>query len=91
MNRIFSRVDEGIEVKFSSFNFSGGEVNVKLLDFSFSPVTIICDFKSSDDLMELLLLTDAIRRQDPKIHIQLVLPYLPYARQEAQGELKTVF
>lgn len=34
------------------------------------------------DVMELLTVTDAIRRLRPKMPIHLVLPYLPYARQD---------
>jgi ribose-phosphate pyrophosphokinase len=80
------------EASVKIFNFSGGEVQVKV---SQAPIygnevcRIEAHVRNSDDLMTLLLLTDAIRRdRNPKV-INLVMPYLPYARQDrvcASGE-----
>jgi ribose-phosphate pyrophosphokinase len=78
-------------IKYTAFKFSGGEIQVKL-DLNLpvcSEVTIEGNIESSDDLMEVLMLADALRRsykeidyrrEDLKIH--LVCPYLPYARQD---------
>ena len=47
-------------------------------------VVITADLRSGDDIMELLMVTDALRRlpggRSAAIH--LVVPYLPYARQD---------
>ena len=71
--------------------FSGGEVHVKLdpkYDEILVPFTILARIDSSDDVMKLLLVTDAIRRAGcPRL--SLAMPYLPYARQDRvcnQGE-----
>jgi len=75
-----------------SFKFSGGEIQVKLtktqrqnlLIHPIAEIIISAKVQSPDDIMKLLLTTDAIRRTiaDPNKNIQLVLPYLPYARQD---------
>lgn len=89
------------QVGYSSFKFSGGEVQVKgqlidpdnRTDWKFEwpgrckLARIVAHIRSSDDLMELLLLTDAVRRYYTKrgcynLPIDLELPYLPYARQD---------
>jgi ribose-phosphate pyrophosphokinase len=67
--------------------FSGGEVQVRLAERgSFvCAVTaeIRADIRSSDDVMELLMVTDAVRRRfGPLVEIHLRMPYLPYARQD---------
>ena len=73
------------DVPVRSFVFPGGEVQVRIEDADPAPpgaVTIRAKVTTANDLMELLLLTDAVRRHygDPAIH--LVCPYLPYARQD---------
>ena len=83
----------GINWPFKSFIFPGGEIGVKL---EISPVafasktglyantqsqTILARLTNSSDIMELVMLTDALRRID-KTPIELVMPYIPYARQD---------
>ena len=67
------------------FKFPGGEVHVRLVDtedYSTSiPVTISARIRCSDDIMTLLLQTDALRRAGWK-DIDLLMPYVPYARQD---------
>lgn len=67
-----------------SFLFPGGEVGVKVSGGSEDEVTITTRIQNSNDVMELLMVTDAVRRmstnRSKKIH--LLLPYLPYARQD---------
>jgi ribose-phosphate pyrophosphokinase len=68
--------------------FSGGEVHVGIASRAPDKATIEAHVRSSDDLMELLLATDALRRLGTR-EIRLVMPYLPYARQDrvcAPGE-----
>lgn len=75
--------DRAIPVR--TFVFPGGEVQVRIEDPEPThpdAVTIKAALHTANALMELLLLTDAVRRHygDPAIH--LVCPYLPYARQD---------
>lgn len=67
------------------FKFPGGEVHVRLGDTEHynksSAATITALLHSSDNVMELLLQTDALRRAGWK-DIDLVMPYVPYARQD---------
>lgn len=43
---------------------------------------ITLNWEGNDDLINLALLVDAIRRRMPEIQIGLVMPYFPYARQD---------
>lgn len=74
-------------VGLKTFTFSGGEVQVRLdlapdEIIAFHRIDITAHIWSSDDLMELLLIANAIRRLYPSVTISLTLPYLPYARQD---------
>lgn len=69
-------------------NFPGGEVKVDInvgskdAQFDIDTVTVYAALQSSDDIMALLLATDALRRHFPRADIDLVMPYIPYARQD---------
>jgi ribose-phosphate pyrophosphokinase len=80
-------------ITYSKLIFSGGEVQVKLTShpLGFDYIWIEAFLFNSNDVLELLLLTDAIRRQyvHEKPPIKVLIPYLPYARQDrvcAKGE-----
>ena len=77
---------DGRAVPVRSFTFPGGEVQVRIEDPEAAPaaaaVALRADLVTSDSLMGLLLLTDAVRRRYPDARIDLVCPYLPYARQD---------
>lgn len=82
LNNILEDVPLADLLKFERSLFSGGEVNFKLI----SPpppedVTIEILLKSGDDIMALLMATDALRRGGAD-HISLVCPYIPYSRQD---------
>lgn len=70
--------------RIKSIRFPGGEVGVKLQQ----PVRncrgaiIHARITSSDEVMELLMVVDAMRRQNPLIELVLDMPYVPYARQD---------
>lgn len=75
--------------------FSGGEIQVRIPyvgdSYMGEPmlITMVARLMDSDAVMELLLTTSAIREQVPHARIDLVMPYLPYARQDRvceQGE-----
>lgn len=71
----------GESVPIHRFVFSGGEVQVRI-DAELPPaVQITAHIRSSDDLIGLFMLTDAAKRRGAT-DIDLVIPYLPYARQD---------
>ena len=81
---------KGREVPLKVFRFPGGEVQVRIEDdehpdtHSHERTQAVIDvrLKTSDDVMGLLMLTDAVRRLYGSTDIDLVCPYLPYARQD---------
>jgi len=70
------------EIKF--FNFSGGECQVSVDDIPLgAEIEVTAYLHNADDIMRLLLTIDAIRRiKGGSAHINLVTPYIPYARQD---------
>ena len=68
------------EIDAKSFLFSGGEVHIKL-EGKAEEVMISARLNDSNDVMKLLLAADALRRNGSK-HISVLIPYLPYARQD---------
>lgn len=86
------------EVPYSVFTFSGGEIQVKIdSDVElFGLIWFEAELNTSDSIISLLLLKDAIDQmviEDSRLkvmpQIRLVLPYIPYGRQDracASGE-----
>jgi ribose-phosphate pyrophosphokinase len=82
--------------RVESFKFSGGELQVNIKNIlneykhlGLSEMVIEADILSSDDLIELLLVVDAIKRRLMNADIRLHILYLPYARQDrvcSEGE-----
>ncbi len=73
------------EIPFTSATFPGGEAFVRLEEGigNDSPSVLIkAVIASSHEVMQLLMLTDAIRRNVPSVVIDLEMPYVPYARQD---------
>lgn len=83
-----SRGDRSIYVPYEKFVFPGGEIQVRLTDLNeinnWRPYAFVihADLRSADEIMELFLVTDAVRREFNTPEIGLVLPYVPYARQD---------
>lgn len=72
----------GSGIEFESFNFpSGCEAHIKLKQSVEEKALITCRVHNSNDVMLLLLATDALKRAGAK-DISLFIPYLPYARQD---------
>ena len=74
------------EIEFKRFSFpSGCEPHIKIIEKpwmgSADEIVITTRIKSSEDVMVLLLATDALKRLGFK-KIKLFLPYLPFARQD---------
>lgn len=70
-------------IDYDSFVFSGGECHIKIKSFALKvgSVKIITSVRNSEDIMRLLLATDALRRIG-SARIELHIPYVPYARQD---------
>jgi ribose-phosphate pyrophosphokinase len=72
------------------WKFPAGEVGVRSKPFSdhaapaITLITISASLKSSDEVMELFMLTDSLRRRFPYAKMALRLGYLPYARQDRE-------
>lgn len=80
---------EGRSVAVNRANFPAGESLVAFVPDSRRTgstvrARITYTFKGNDSLVELLLLTDAIRRhyEGYRVEITLLMPYFPYARQD---------
>lgn len=82
----FERSKINLDIK--SWLFPGGEVGIKLdasnLRYTYTKAsyqTIVARIQNSNDLMELVMAKDALARLD-NIPIVLILPYVPYSRQD---------
>lgn len=74
------------KIPIKTFKFPAGEMNVQILDehtIGLGECTIRADIHSNDDIMTLLLLTDACRRKyGYGCKINLVMRYVPYMQQD---------
>jgi ribose-phosphate pyrophosphokinase len=72
---------------FKMIQFSGGELHIKLneeIDYHNTQKVIITNrFKSADDIIKVLITKDALQRKGIR-YFDLVMPYIPYARQDRQ-------
>lgn len=77
-----------VSINVSVSNFPGGEVKVdinvgsKEPEFGVEELRVYASLKTSDDVMALLLTVDALRRHYPRAEMDLLMPYVPYARQD---------
>ena len=88
-----------VVLEHTMFLFPGGEVGVKLdahnlRYFSDKALyqTVIARIQNSNDVMELVMVTDALRRLHD-LPTKLILPYIPYGRQDrvcVEGESLSV-
>jgi ribose-phosphate pyrophosphokinase len=76
------------EIEVVTSTFPGGEEHIRIeedFDYPFNKqidtVVIFCLIDNSKEVMKLLMVTDALRNQGVK-NIEVVIPYLPYARQD---------
>lgn len=75
------------KISIDVMKFPGGEVGVNVNQPGNTPLrefngSITAHIRNSDDLMALILATDALKRAYPGATWTLVLPYIPYARQD---------
>jgi ribose-phosphate pyrophosphokinase len=77
------RVTGREEIAVKSIKFKGGEMHPTLVRAS-SPdaIHIQAHLDGGDAIMELLMVTDAVKRMYPHKPIVLIMPYVPYARQD---------
>jgi len=79
---------KGVSIQVRQWNFPGGEVGVDINNLSqldgmkVERVCVDARIQNSDDVMALLMATDALRREFPLAKFMLDLPYIPYARQD---------
>lgn len=71
--------------------FSGGELHPNIAHFPARchDIRLVCRLSSSDDVMEMLLLHEALSARYPKANKNVFIPYMPYARQDrrcAEGD-----
>jgi len=75
------------EIEFTMMQFKGGEMHVKLnnlINYSqVEKVVITNRFRNADDIMKVLIAKDALQRKGVK-NFDLIMPYIPYARQDRQ-------
>jgi ribose-phosphate pyrophosphokinase len=75
------------EIEFTMMQFKGGEMHIKLnnnIDYAdVERVVITNRFRNGDDIMKVLIAKDALQRKGVK-NFDLVMPYIPYARQDRQ-------
>lgn len=80
----------GVDIEFTvrQWKFPGGEVGVDINNLSqidgmkVERVHVDARIQNSDDVMALLMVTDALRMEYPLAKFMLDLPYIPYARQD---------
>lgn len=77
------------EIEFEMIEFNGGELHIKLnnnIDYSkIDKVIITQRIKDSNGIMKVLIAKDALQRKGVK-RFDLIMPYIPYARQDRQCE-----
>lgn len=73
-------------IDFKSWTFPGGERNVKILEPTdidrYKSFTIHCIFEGSEDIIDIMLLVNAVRNINRATHLRLCIPYFPFARQD---------
>lgn len=82
--KLFNEYKQEIPVKF--WTFPAGERGLKIGSLNFidteETLTILCRFQTNDDLIDVLMLVNAIRHSYNKQKIILNIPYFPCARQD---------
>lgn len=83
---LYHSTDDSIRISTRQFLFPGGEVginvNVHDINYDVADVFLAGRAASSDKLMGIFMATDALQRIYPNARIHLMLPYIPYARQD---------
>lgn len=76
---------------YEKFNFPVGEMHIKLKTFQWHKiVSMEFVFEKNEDIIELLLVVDALKRIDNKLD-SLILNYVPFGRQDRVNEYGECF
>jgi len=79
---MYLMTNNGERYEIETFTFPAGEVSVKVPNMRKDSIGIYALIRSSNDVMKLLMVADAIKRECAYNDLYLVLPYVPYARQD---------
>lgn len=77
--QVFNDLMQPVSVDF--FTFAGGEESVKIMEKVSGNVKVVAKISKSSELVRLLLLSEALDAANVGIK-ELILPYVPYARQD---------
>ena len=83
-----TNLNPNMHVDVRQWVFPGGEVGIDInvgseeANFNTHRVRVDARIRTSDDLMALVMATDALKRQFPLASFGLDIPYFPYARQD---------
>ena len=70
-------------VPYKAFNFPVGERHVQIEETPiFGSIVIRWEYEHDNELIEVMLLVNAIRQRDASAIIELVCPYVPFSRQD---------
>lgn len=79
--KLFDKHKNALDVSF--VQFSGGERHVQLGIFENKKTYVLrADLRVSNDVFDLLLITDALNQKFEGCELCIEIPYLPYARQD---------
>ncbi len=70
------------QIEVTSIDFPGGEQHIRIQGSISDEARVRCLLAGPADIMRMLLTVDALRRINPAVVIDLVVRYLPYARQD---------
>lgn len=80
MIKLYNTDCQEIPVKW--WTFPGGERSCKLLDSVDNTLIVEVNYRSSDDMVDMLLLVNALRYAHAGVRIRARIPYFPGARQD---------
>lgn len=76
------KIIENEDLLLKTWTFPAGERGVSVEGVTNNPITIFLDFESSNDLIDLMLLSDVLHHKFRPVPKVLYIPYFPYARQD---------
>lgn len=76
---------------YSKIKFSGGEIHVNVSNITYADNIIVARLYSSEDIMELALVINAMNKKCPEHKPYVFIPYLPYSRQDRVANIGDAF
>lgn len=64
--------------QYKAWKFPGGEIHVKIKGIIADYVNIKVNLTDSDAIIFLALIVDTVRKSNPKVELNLFIPYMPY-------------